>query len=229
MLLPSTYAGAELTRLGDTQQAALPPAFTPARPHSGPFTIRAYAQAAAGRLVTIYCYSKALHKKADYLVYVPEEYKASRPLPVFYMLHGMPGRPLAFTVDASVESKLEALIREHLASPMILVFPDGRIDGNTQSDSEWANTPSGRFESYVVNVVHDVDGRFATRPCRQDRAIAGLPRAHMARPTSACTRSPFSVSSRCGRATSSRPTTASTPTPRGHRWRTTARSITCGR
>jgi enterochelin esterase-like enzyme len=25
-----------------------------------------------------------------------------------------------------------------------------------------------------VNVVHDVDRRFATRPCRQDRAIAGL-------------------------------------------------------
>jgi enterochelin esterase-like enzyme len=174
VLLPSTYAGAELTRLRDTQQGALPPAFTPVRPHSGPFTIRAYSQAAAGHLVTIYFYSKALRKKADYLAYVPEEYKVSRPLPVFYMLHGMPGRPLAFTVNALVESKLEALIREHFASPMILVFPDGRINGNTQSDSEWANTPSGRFESYVVNVVHDVDGRFATRPCRQDRAIAGL-------------------------------------------------------
>jgi enterochelin esterase-like enzyme len=174
VLLPSTYAGAEFTRLGDTQQAALPPAFTPPRPHSEPFTIRAYSQAAAGHLVTIYFYSKALHKKTEYLVYVPRQYKVSRPLPVFYMLHGMPGRPLAFTVNAGVESKLQALIREHLASPMILVFPDGRIDGNTQSDSEWANTPSGQFESYVVNVVHDVDDRFATRLCRQDRAIAGL-------------------------------------------------------
>jgi enterochelin esterase-like enzyme len=66
------------------------------------------------------------------------------------------------------------LIDEHRVPPMILVFPDGRIDGRTQSDSEWANTPSGDFLSYVGNVVHDVDHRFATLPYRQDRAIAGL-------------------------------------------------------
>ena len=57
---------------------------------------------------------------------------------------------------------------------MILVFPDGRIGGDTQTDSEWANTRSGAFESYVVDVVHNVDSRFATLPYRQDRAIAGL-------------------------------------------------------
>ena len=43
---------------------------------------------------------------------------------------------------------------------MILVFPDGRIGGDTQTDSEWANTRAGPFESYVVDVVHDVDHRF---------------------------------------------------------------------
>ena len=47
---------------------------------------------------------------------------------------------------------------------MILVFPDGRIGGSTYSDSEWANTPSGDYESYVIDVVHDVDHRFATLP-----------------------------------------------------------------
>ena len=87
----------------------------------------------------------------------------------------MPGRPLAFTVNAQVESKLEGLItRQRRVAPMILVFPDGRIDGNTQTDSEWANTRSGPFESYVVDIVHNVDSRFATLPYRQDRAIAGL-------------------------------------------------------
>ncbi len=30
---------------------------------------------------------------------------------------------------------------------MILVFPDGRIGGSTYSDSEWANTPAGSYES----------------------------------------------------------------------------------
>ena len=42
---------------------------------------------------------------------------------------------------------------------MIMVFPDGRIGGSVYSDSEWANTPSGEFESYVIDVVHDVDHR----------------------------------------------------------------------
>ena len=44
------------------------------------------------------------------------------------------------------KSGLERLIRERRVTPMILVFPDGRVDGRTASDSEWANTPSGNYE-----------------------------------------------------------------------------------
>ena len=131
-------------------------------------------RAVAGRLLTIHFYSRALRKRADYLVYVPKEYVPWRPLPVFYMLHGMPGRPMAFTVNGHVETRIEMLISERRMQPMILVFPDGRIDGNTQTDSEWANTKSGRFDSYVVDVVNNVDSRFATLPYRQDRVVAGL-------------------------------------------------------
>jgi enterochelin esterase-like enzyme len=127
-----------------------------------------------GRLLIVHFYSRALGKRADYLVYLPAEYTPSRRLPVFYMLHGMPGRPMAFTVNADAEVKLESLIGLGRVPPMILVFPDGRIDERTSSDSEWANTSSGRFDSYIVDVVHDVDHRFATLPHRQDRIIGGL-------------------------------------------------------
>ena len=126
------------------------------------------------RLLTIHFYSRALHRMTDYLVDLPADYSPARRLPVFYMLHGMPGRPVAFNLNAHVEAKLEGLIRQHRASPMILVFPDGRIGGDTETDSEWANTRAGSFESYIVDVVHDVDNRFPTLPYRQDRAIAGL-------------------------------------------------------
>jgi enterochelin esterase-like enzyme len=127
-----------------------------------------------GRLTTVDFYSRALRREAEYLVFLPAGYSPSRRLPVFYGLHGMPGRPLAFTINADIEPRLESLIAEGRVRPMILVFPDGRINGRIDSDSEWANTPSGRFESYVVDVVHDVDQRFATLPYRQDRVIAGL-------------------------------------------------------
>lgn len=127
-----------------------------------------------GELTTVHFYSRALHKEYDYLVYLPAGYSRRRPVPVFYMLHGMPGRPVAFTVNANIEVRLERLIHQGLVEPMILVFPDGRIDRRIQSDSEWANTPSGDYESYVTNVVNDVDHRYATLACRQERAIAGL-------------------------------------------------------
>jgi enterochelin esterase-like enzyme len=179
LVVPSNHARALVT----SRRAAS--AVTPiAAPNSAPpvasyprgrqSTTRATSKAAAGHLVTIHFYSRALHRRTDYLAYVPRGYNPARPLPVFYMLHGMPGWPLAFTNNADIEPKLQALIGEHLVAPMILVFPDGRIDGNTQSDSEWANTASGDFEGYVMNVVQDVDRRFAARSCRQDRAIAGL-------------------------------------------------------
>jgi enterochelin esterase-like enzyme len=127
-----------------------------------------------GTLTTVHFYSRALRKRADYLVYLPAGYSPADRLPVFYMLHGMPGKPVAFTVNANVEVKLERLIRRGRLRPMILVFPDGRIDDRTATDSEWANTPSGNYEDYVMDVVKDVDQRFATLPDRQDRAIAGL-------------------------------------------------------
>lgn len=127
-----------------------------------------------GRLMTVDFYSTALHRKAKYLVFLPAGSSPSHRLPVFYGLHGMPGRPLAFTVNANIELRLEHMVRSGRVAPMILVFPDGRIDGRIHSDSEWANTPSGRFESYVVDVVHDVDRRFATLPHRRERVIAGL-------------------------------------------------------
>lgn len=127
-----------------------------------------------GRLTTVHFYSRALRREADYLVFLPAGYTSSRPLPVFYLLHGMPGTPMGFTLNARIEVTLQHLIASHRIKPMILVFPDGRIDGREQSDSEWANTPTGDYESYVVNVVQDVDRRFATLPCRQERALAGL-------------------------------------------------------
>lgn len=132
------------------------------------------AQETGGQLTTVHFYSSALHKSADYLVYLPAGYGRQRPLPVFYLLHGMPGRPTAFTLNADIEVRLERLLHRARLAPMILVFPDGRIDGRTASDSEWANTPAGNYDSYVIDVVRDVDKRFVTLACRQERAIAGL-------------------------------------------------------
>jgi S-formylglutathione hydrolase FrmB len=51
-------------------------------------------------------------------------------------------------------------------------MPDGR-NGSFKSDTEWANTPKGRYEGFVLDVVRDVDARWPTIPDRRDRALAG--------------------------------------------------------
>jgi enterochelin esterase-like enzyme len=131
------------------------------------------AHAAPGRLETIHFFSSALHRRAEYLAYLPAGYRPTRRYPVMYLLHGSPGRPQLFFDVSNVGVRLDNLVAEHELSPMILVALDGRIDGSQLSDSEWANTRSGDFESYVLEAVRDVDRRFATIDDRRARVIAG--------------------------------------------------------
>jgi enterochelin esterase-like enzyme len=143
--------------------------------HRGFDTVAFLPHARPGHLQTVHFYSPALHRQADYTVYTPPGYAQSTArYPVYYLLHGSPGRPVVFTDIAQLPVRMDNLISQHRMRPMILVFPDGRIGDSTYSDSEWANTPSGHFASYVINVVHDVDHRFRTIAHRDDRVIAGF-------------------------------------------------------
>ena len=143
------------------------------REHRGFGTIRRLPRARSGRLITVHFYSRALHRRTDYLAYLPPGYRRTRRYPVYYLLHGAPGAPQAFISVAGLDVRLINRLSEKRLHPMILVFADGRVKGDTFSDSEWANTPTGHFESYVVDVVHNVDHRFATIRSRQARVIGG--------------------------------------------------------
>jgi enterochelin esterase-like enzyme len=131
-------------------------------------------RAGAGRLLSVNFHSAALGRSADYLVYLPSGYNPSRRYPVLYLLHGSPGRPQVFVDIANLDVRFDDRLSQHQVPPMIMVFPDGRIGGSTMSDSEWANTQAGQYENYVVDVVRDVDQRFATIPNRHARLIGGF-------------------------------------------------------
>jgi enterochelin esterase-like enzyme len=126
-----------------------------------------------GRLLTVHFYSAALHRRSDYVVYLPPGYTRTKRYPVYYLLHGAPGSPQDFISVVSLDVRLSNRLSEHELRPMILVMPDGRPGGSTFFDSEWANTRAGAFESYVLDVVRNVDSRFATIPSRRARVIAG--------------------------------------------------------
>lgn len=141
--------------------------------HRGFAPVALRSDARPGQLLTVHFYSPALHHESDYLVYLPPGYTPTKRYPVYYLLHGAPGSPRDFISVVNLDVRLANSISEHQLAPMLLVMPDGRPGGSTFFDSEWANTRAGAFESYVFNVVRDVDSRFATIASRQARVIAG--------------------------------------------------------
>lgn len=113
----------------------------------------------------------------DVYVYLPPGYSQhpNRRYPVMYLLHGVPGRPLAFMLTVRmgvVEDELTAL---HRAQPMILVMPWGST--GTFDDKEWANgvSPDEGWATFVSrDVVGTIDQRYRTIASAAGRAIAGL-------------------------------------------------------
>jgi enterochelin esterase-like enzyme len=141
--------------------------FTPPRDPAG---------VAQGRLLTERFHSPALHGERRCRIYLPPGYSAAAArgarFPVLYLLHGSPGRPDLFIQAGSLGVALDTLLARHAIAPMIIVMPDGR-NGTLRSDTEWADTRKGRYESFVLDAVRAVDGRWATKADRAHRAIAG--------------------------------------------------------
>jgi enterochelin esterase-like enzyme len=110
-------------------------------------------------------------------VYLPPGYSdhPSRRYPVLYLLHGFPGRPLAFLLTVRMGVVEDELVATHRAQPLILVMPFGST--GTFTDKEWANG-IGPYEGWGTfvwhDVVHAVDARYRTIATPRGRAIGGL-------------------------------------------------------
>jgi enterochelin esterase-like enzyme len=110
------------------------------------------------------------------VVYLPPGYAQShRRYPVFYLLHGFPGRPLAFLQTVRMGVWVDTLQAQHRIPGVILVMPFGST--GTFEDKEWANgVRQGQgWETFVAHdVVRAIDGRYRTIRSRAGRAIGGL-------------------------------------------------------
>jgi S-formylglutathione hydrolase FrmB len=110
-------------------------------------------------------------------VYLPSGYDLHphRRYAVLYLLHGFPGRPLAFIQTVQMGIVDDVLTARHRAAPLILVMPFGST--GTFTDKEWANgtSPKEQWATFVSrDVVHAIDARYRTIPSAKGRAIAGL-------------------------------------------------------
>jgi len=130
-----------------------------------------------GTLRSFDLYSAAIGRSRRVYVYLPAGYATHphRRYPVFYLLHGFPGRPPAFidTVRAGVVDDIIAA--KHSAQPLILAMPFGST--GTFTDKEWANgvRPHEAWATFVArDVVHAMDSRFRTIAAPAGRALGGL-------------------------------------------------------
>jgi enterochelin esterase-like enzyme len=110
-------------------------------------------------------------------VYLPPGY-AQHPAehyPVFYLLHGFPGRPGAFLQTVRMGVVEDILLARGRIRPFILVMPFG--SSGTFTDKEWANgvRPNERWETFVArDVVSAIDARYRTIRSGADRVLGGL-------------------------------------------------------
>jgi S-formylglutathione hydrolase FrmB len=132
---------------------------------------------APGTLQRIAVPSPALGGRSqEAYVYLPKGYSpgSARRYPVLYLLHGFPGRPLAFieTVDMGVVDDVFTARRHE---PVILVMPFGST--GTFTDEEWVNAaaPRNSWSTFVSrDLVRYVDSHYRTIASARGRAIGGL-------------------------------------------------------
>jgi len=122
--------------------------------------------------------SPALGGRAqDVYVYLPPGYAdaPARRYPVLYLLHGFPGRPLAFLLTVRMGVIEDEVVTKNLAQPMFLVMPFGST--GTFNDKEWVNgVGHGEgWETFVArDLVQAIDARYRTIATPAGRAIGGL-------------------------------------------------------
>jgi enterochelin esterase-like enzyme len=110
-------------------------------------------------------------------VYLPSGYAQhpNRRYSVLYLLHGFPGRPLAFLSTVRMGIIDDVLTTRHRAQPLILVMPFGST--GTFNDQEWVNgfAAGNGWSTFVSrDLVHYIDGQYRTIATARGRAVAGL-------------------------------------------------------
>jgi enterochelin esterase-like enzyme len=116
-------------------------------------------------------------RNQEVYVYLPPGYDAhsNKRYPVLYLLHGFPGRPLAFLLTVRLGVVEDELYAKGKGQPMILVMPFGST--GTFTDKEWADGV-GTGDDWATFVSHDlvqaIDARYRTVAAPAGRAIAGL-------------------------------------------------------
>lgn len=130
-----------------------------------------------GRLEMVEYQSKSVGNKRKALVYTPPGYSAGTRLPVLYLLHGIGGDEEEWRRGGQPNVILDNLLADKMATPMIVVMPNGRAQPDDRpGPNPMATAPAfAKFEKDLLgDLIPFVEANYSVIPDRASRALAGL-------------------------------------------------------
>ena len=121
--------------------------------------------------------SKTVGVDRKAFVYTPPNYDPQQQYPVLYLLHGIGGTEREWLDQASPQVILDNLYSDGLATPMIVVLPNGRARPNDRAEGNvFESAPAfAVFERDLLDdLIPFVEAKYPVRTEREHRAIAGL-------------------------------------------------------
>jgi enterochelin esterase-like enzyme len=138
------------------------------------FTITSVLIAQTGKVSdNLSMQSKILKMDRKYAIYLPPDYEtSSRSYPVLYLLHGSGDDQTGWVQFGEVQYIADKAINEGVATPMIIVMPDG----NTGRRG-YFNSPKGDWlyeDFFFQEFLPYIEKTYRIKPDKHYRAIAGL-------------------------------------------------------
>ena len=119
-----------------------------------------------GRVETVEYDSQAAGCTRKMRVYTPPRFAQDKRYPVLYLLHGSLGDETSWVQDGRADAILDNLYADKKLIPMIVVMPNGYINGRLDLDL---------FERDLLgDVIPYVEQHFPAQPDREHRALAGV-------------------------------------------------------
>ena len=130
-----------------------------------------------GQLELVEYESKTVGTRRKMQVYTPPGYSKEKKYPVLYLLHGIGGDETEWERYATPNVLMDNLLADGKATPMIMVFPNGRAEVDDKPKGNiYAHAPAfAAFEQDLLqDVIPAIESRFSALTDREHRALAGL-------------------------------------------------------
>ena len=112
----------------------------------------------------VFFYSENINELSFYLTFYPAD--AKEPIPVIYLLNGRGASPYAWVSGADLQKEADE------GNVLIVSISAGKTGDHYYVDSK--KNPSAKYESYVLEIIEEVEKKYNVRKNKYGRAIGGI-------------------------------------------------------